>query len=59
MFTMGVCVILIHMELYCGFYEQLKRKKTTPKEIALVAEQYVKRWQCMYTAGLGIASTTF
>ena len=40
-----------HGERYRKLYEQIKRKKATSKEIALVLEQYVKRWQCWCTAG--------
>ena len=48
-----------HGERYCRLYEQLKRKKATSNEIAFVLEQYVKRWQCWYTAGLGITSLIY
>ena len=34
-------------------YEQLRKKKATPEEVALTLGLYVKRWQCWTLAGLG------
>jgi RNA-directed DNA polymerase len=48
-----------YVERYSRLYEQLKRKKANSNESALVLEQYVKRWQCWCTAGLGITSLIY
>jgi RNA-directed DNA polymerase len=42
-----------HVERYRKLYEQLQRKKANSEELAFVLVQYVKRWQCWCTAGLG------
>jgi hypothetical protein len=34
-------------------YEQLRKKKATPEEVASTLGLYVKRWQCWAQAGLG------
>jgi hypothetical protein len=44
---------------YCRLYERLKPKKANSDESAFVLEQYVKRWQCWCTAGLGITSLIY
>ena len=48
-----------YVERYRKLYEQLKRKKANSNESALVLEQYVKRWQCWCTAGLGVTSLIY
>ena len=48
-----------HVERLYRLYEQQKMKKATSEEVAFVLGNYVKRWQCWCTAGLGNISFSF
>ncbi len=42
-----------HVERIYRLYEQQIKKKATSEEVAFILGNYVKRWQCWCTAGLG------
>lgn len=48
-----------HVERYRRLYEQQRNKKAISEEVALVLGDYVKRWQCWCTAGLGNITLAF
>ena len=46
-----------HVERMYRLYEQQKTKKATSTEIALILDNYVKRWQCWCQAGIPVVMT--
>jgi len=48
-----------HVEHIYRLYEQQKTKKAISDEMALILDNYVKRWQCWCQVGLSQINTTY